>query len=346
MKYRYSNEEMLSFYTRDSCYPPRDFMEFKNEEVFVEKVQDPVQFTESTIDEINLLSHSINSDYIMKKAAKENGESANDRPGEFRERTDDRSKLLLNNSGGDMILRKPPGMSGVTASPLGVLAGIFPERGNGHPLRPGRGGNISERGSRTGLRNTASLFSRVSSYDETTATTTTRSNSVTSAALLTTKKVGLQRPTETLTTSSATSIANMFAPAWRTTNTLAATNNTVTGTCANTSATEPKSEWRSNSDASKNWRSDSSTTNSKANATGAKPAAKDFLDGEESNSFDASTRDYLQRRRGTNSVIKPASKPFGRRFDSESGDLFKSKGNFETYDPFDVEDRDLFGKDS
>lgn len=269
VKYRYSCEEMLNYYTRDNCYPPKDLVE--HEEVYIDKVQDPLLFTEPSIEEINLLSQSINSECIMhkQKSTKENGEGGNigvpDRAADFlRERTEERENRaikLLNSS--EMTLRKPPGMGGITpssalASGGGGFAGMFSSDrssggvsgGGGNTLRPGRGGaNVvasSDRGSSSSARgglsrgNASSLFSRVASYDESASTGSSfRSNSVTSATLLSSKKGlgsggGLQRSTTTDNSSSnnnvASSISNSFVPAWRTSNSLTSGSSTANAT--------------------------------------------------------------------------------------------------------------------
>lgn len=194
VKYRYSCEEMLNYYTRDNCYPPKDLVE--HEEVFIDKVQDPLLFTEPSIEELSLLSQSINSECIMKKSGggKENGEGGGgdiSRSADFlRERSDSeretgggisgsggRSIKLLNSGEGGVLLRKPPGMGGITPSSsnaLGNSGGAFAGlnfgsgagssessrgSGGGNPLRPGRGGSnsvsSSERGSGTSSTSTS-----------------------------------------------------------------------------------------------------------------------------------------------------------------------------------------------
>lgn len=348
VKYRYSCEELLSYYDQDACYIPKDLAEY--EEVLVKEPQEPLLFSELTTEEISLLSQSINCDYVLKKANKDpNDVGQCDRPLEYRERTSSergdskevRSKPT-NTSGGDMPReRKYSANNG----------NMFQERGNGHPLRPGRGGTLAERSSRPMLRQTGNLtFTRISSYDE---PSSSRSQSITSPSMLIAKKGGLQR--SATDTSSAS-----FLPNWRTNSTSGnggstSTNGSTTNTTTTTTGTEAKSEWRfvgsGNSDSSKNWRSDSSasTGNKATERTTGKISKEFFTDNEENNSFydNGHTRDFNQRKRNPNNVNsgKP-TKLFNRRFDSDQNDLFKTAktGPFDTFDSLDAMDseRDLF----
>lgn len=265
----------------------------------------------------------------------------------------------------------------------------------------------SDRGSSSSARgglsrgNANSLFSRIASYDE--SASTFRSNSVTSATLLASKKLssgGLQRSTTTDNTgnnTAASSISNSFVPAWRTssssltsgassstanatstsnagatTTTVANSSNTTNNTTTNPLSEQQKtaeSTWRSNSDASKNWRLDGGSTG--GGKTISKPtSAKDFFGGDvgeetgtNSASWDIQGREYgfqRSKRGGLNSVGSQKNTTGGKasssfisrnRFDAESNDLFggKTKSGGNAFEDFEgtfgsSDDRDLFGE--
>ena len=344
----------MLYYYRVDCPPPKDLME--HAEVFIDKVQQPLIFTEPTPEEINLLSQNINSDIIVKKTAKKTIDGVSVCPDNRERDREERIKFAQSSSSttsssGEMIGRKPPGMSGVPSGP--GIAGMFPDRTQSS-IR-------LTRDTRPTVRNANSLFSRVSSYDE----TITRSNTVSSASILNTKKVGIIRSsTESSSTSSSNSVPNMFQPPWRTSTTTTNSTNNSTSTTTTTSTSsssigkdstgESKSEWRVNSDASKNWRTDGSVNSSlsgKSNSTNAQQKSsssatgKDLFDADDpTSSWDNHAREYLNRKRGVISGnVSKSGKPYNRdrRFDTEN-DLFKTKAD--TFDTFDmIEERDLFG---
>lgn len=67
IKYRYSKDEMLSYFNRSLNIPvPKDLMQ--HEEVFVENAQNPLALVELTPEEMNLISQGINSDFVSKKS--------------------------------------------------------------------------------------------------------------------------------------------------------------------------------------------------------------------------------------------------------------------------------------
>lgn len=195
IKYRYTKEEMLSYFQQSSFLaPPKDLIQ--HDEVYVDDGQHPLALIELTNDEIDLMSQNINPDFVLKKSMPNESSSVINNSNNQQNNHSSGSTTTMSNNNQQQqhhgssykdrisklsssdLLRSPGGGSKLVSSSPSSSNGFITERNNttnntnSYPTRGGGGG--SSRGSslnnnRIGRGAGNIVFTRLSSMDSSTS---------------------------------------------------------------------------------------------------------------------------------------------------------------------------------